>query len=124
MNKFTKIITALALCFVTAFSVGSLAACGDSKTIKVCASEVPHAEVLNGVVKDILKEKGYTLKVTVIDWTVQNDSVSKGDYDANYFQHVPYLETYTGTPELFAVCKVHYEPLGIYYGKATEWKFS
>ena len=97
---------------------------GSNTVIKVCASDVPHAEVLTGCVKSILAEQGYDLQVTVLDWTVQNDSVSKGDYDANYFQHVPYLETYTGTPELFAVCKVHYEPLGIYYGKATEWKFS
>lgn len=121
MKKFTKVFVSLALCLVTVLSVGSFAACGNNaKTIKVCASEVPHAEVLNGVVKGILKEKGYKLEVKVIDWTQQNDAVSKGDYDANYFQHVPYLETYTGTPELFAACKVHYEPLGIYYGKAAK----
>lgn len=97
---------------------------GSNTVIKVCASDVPHAEVLTGCVKSILAEQGYDLQVTILDWTLQNNSVSKGDYDANYFQHVPYLETYTGKPELFAVCKVHYEPLGIYYGKTTKWKFS
>ena len=117
MKKFTKIFTTLLLSVLMAFSVGSFYACGNDKVIKVCASETPHAEVLNGIVKDLLKEKGYTLKVKVLDWTMQNDAVSKGDYDANYFQHVPYLEQYEGTPKLFAVCKVHYEPLGIYYGK-------
>ncbi len=119
MKKLTKLLVSLALCAVTALSFGSFAACGnDAKTIKVCASDVPHAEVLNGIVKSELEKKGYTLEVSVLDWTIQNDSVAKGDNDANYFQHVPYLETYTGTTKLFASCKVHYEPLGIYYGKA------
>lgn len=91
---------------------------GSETVIKVCASDVPHAEVLNECVKDLLAAKGYKLEVTVLDWTLQNDAVAGGDYDANYFQHVPYLETYVGSVELFASCKVHYEPLGIYYGKA------
>ncbi len=90
-----------------------------SKLIKVCASDVPHAEVLNGIVKQELAKQGYELAVTILDWTLQNDSVAKGDYDANYFQHVPYLQTYTGSVQLFATCKVHYEPLGIYYGKSN-----
>ncbi len=96
---------------------------GNGTEIKVCASDTPHAEVLNGCVKALLADKGYDLKVTVLDWTLQNDAVANGEYDANYFQHIPYLETYAGKVELFAACKVHYEPLGIYYGKATEWKF-
>lgn len=105
------LLTLTSLCF---------AACGDpAKTITVCASELPHADILQNCVADILKEQGYTLKVKVIDWTIQNDAVAQGDYDANYFQHVPYLETYTGSVSLFAACKVHYEPLGIYTGGQT-----
>lgn len=99
----------------------ALASCGNSgedKNITVCASDVPHAEILNGSVKTYVEAQGYKLNVTVLDWTTQNDAVANGDYDANYFQHVPYLETYTGTTELVATCKVHYEPLGIYKGKA------
>ena len=94
---------------------------GDEKTITVCASELPHADVLNNCVKDLLKEKGYELKVTVLEWTIQNQAVSEGDYDANYFQHIPYLSTFKGkgTKELVASCKVHYEPLGIYRGKSS-----
>ncbi|MCQ2797707.1 MAG: MetQ/NlpA family ABC transporter substrate-binding protein [Bacilli bacterium] len=116
---FKKLFATSAL---TILSVGALIACGNgTKTINVCASEVPHAEVLNSsAVKAALKDKGYNLKVTVLDWTIQNDSVANGDYDANYFQHVPYLETYQGKVELFAAAKVHYEPLGIYYGKAAK----
>lgn len=108
------VVLLVALLLVSSFS---FAACGDpSKTITVCASELPHANILENCVADILKKQGYTLKVEVIDWPIQNDSVAQGDYDANYFQHVPYLETYTGTVKLFAACKVHYEPLGIYKG--------
>lgn len=88
----------------------------DANTITVCASELPHADILTNCVADILAKQGYTLKVKIIDWTMQNDAVAQGDYDANYFQHLPYLQTYSGSTELFAVCKVHYEPLGIYKG--------
>ena len=91
----------------------------DEKTIYVCASELPHADILENVVKDILKDQGYTLKVTVLDWPLQNNAVANKDYDANYFQHTTYLETFEGTPKLFASCKVHYEPLSIYRAKAT-----
>ena len=48
---------------------------------------------------------------------MQNDAVANKDYDANYFQHIPYLNTYQGKTKLKATCKVHYEQLSIYYGK-------
>ena len=108
----TILVLFLSLCLGTG--------CGSNdKVIKVCASELPHADILENAVADVLKEKGYTLKVYVLDWTIQNDSVATKDYDANYFQHIPYLETYAGTVSLFASCKVHYEPLGIYQGKSS-----
>lgn len=109
-------VTILVLVFSLCFTTG----CQDnSKVINVCASELPHADILENAVAPILKEKGYTLKVTVLDWTIQNDSVANKDYDANYFQHVPYLELFEGDVKLFAAAKVHYEPLGIYQGKST-----
>lgn len=114
-----KVIIALLLVAVICTAAFAFTACDDSKTIRVCASDVPHAEVLNGIVKSELAKKGYTLKVKVLDWTEQNSAVAAGDYDANYFQHVPYLETFDGSVKLFASCKVHYEPLGIYYGKSN-----
>ncbi|MCQ2386898.1 MAG: MetQ/NlpA family ABC transporter substrate-binding protein [Clostridia bacterium] len=120
MKKILKKITSLVLAVGIVLSVGLFGACSGKNVIKVCASDVPHAEVLNGVVKDILAEKGYKLKVKVLDWTLQNDAVAKGDFDANYFQHIPYLSTYNGKKELFASCKVHYEPLGIYCGKVDK----
>ena len=119
MKIFRRFIT-LALSLSLLLSCGLLASCKKkAKTIRVCASDVPHAEVLNNCVKDLLAKDGWILEVTILDWTIQNDSVACGDYDANYFQHVPYLNTYTGKTKLFASCKVHYEPLGIYYGKAS-----
>ena len=90
----------------------------DAKTITVCASEEPHAYVLENSVKKIVEEKGYTLKITVLDWTLQNGAVANNDYDANYFQHIPYLLSGDYKDLLVAACKVHYEPLGIYRGKA------
>ena len=89
-----------------------------SEVIKVAASETPHADILSNVVKPILSAKGYDLQVTVLDWTIQNDATAAGDYDANYFQHEPYLNTYleSNPNSLEFTCKVHYEPLGIYEG--------
>ncbi len=110
MKKFICLLLLVCLC-------GLFGCKDDEKTITVCASELPHADILENCVKGILEEKGYKLEVKVLDWTLQNDGVASGDYDANYFQHVPYLETYTGSTKLFASCKVHYEPLSIYYGK-------
>ena len=121
MKRTLKKLLAVALCALIGLSGGAFVACGgDGNEIKVCASEIPHAEILNGKVKDLLAEKGYKLTVTVLDWTIQNDSVANGDYDANYFQHIPYLSLYKGRTSLSATCKVHYEPLGIYYGKAAK----
>ncbi len=115
-KKISKLILVLGLLLV----ITSLGSCKkNNKVIRVCASELPHADILENCVADILEEKGYKLEVSVLDWTLQNDAVASKDYDANYFQHVPYLETYEGSTKLFASCKVHYEPLGIYQGKAT-----
>lgn len=105
-----------------------------SKTIAVAASEIPHAEILNEAVKPLLEEKGYKLEVTVLDWTLQNDGVYNGDYDANYFQHRPYLQQYdSGSTayseaysysKVFPVASVHFEPLRIYPGKKGAYEFA
>ena len=96
-------------------------AADDDKTITVAASETPHSEILEAA-KPILEEEGYDLEVTVFDDYVQpNEVVESGDFDANYFQHLPYLEQYNeenGT-DLVSVAKIHYEPYGIYAGKTA-----
>lgn len=98
----------------------SLFACGgnDEKTITIAASELPHAKILNEAIKPVLKDKGYNLKVTVLEWTQQNPAVARGEYDANYFQHLPYLNTYNAEAsednQLQMVVKVHFEKLCLY----------
>lgn len=112
----------LALTLTGAFLVGALTGCGksgeDDKTITVAASATPHAEILE-YAKDKLKEQGYDLQVTVFDDYVKpNEVVESGDFDANYFQHVPYLESFNeekGT-HLVDAGDIHYEPFGIYPG--------
>ena len=90
----------------------------EDKTIAVAASATPHAEILEQV-KSILAEQGWDLQVTVFDDYVQpNNVVESGDFDANYFQHIPYLNSFNeehGT-HLVNAGGIHYEPFGIYPG--------
>ena len=90
-------------------------------TIKVAASAVPHAEILEAA-KPLLEEQGYTLEVQVFDDYVQpNEVVESGEFDANYFQHIPYLESFNeekGT-HLVNAGGIHYEPFGLYPGTET-----
>ena len=113
-----KKIIALTLALVL---VLGLAACGakkDDKTITIAASPTPPAEIL-AVAKEVLAKDGWTLEVTeYADYVVPNNVVEDGEIDANYFQHVPYLNTFNaenGT-HLVSVAMVHYEPFGIYAG--------
>ena len=91
---------------------------GDLQVITVAATAVPHAEILEAA-KPILAEQGYDLQVTVFDDYVQpNEVVDSGDFDANYFQHAPYMEQFNkekGT-KLVDAGDIHYEPFGIYPG--------
>lgn len=127
MKKTLRKLFAAAL--VGALSVSMLAGCGSSKgdskkdsaenkTIKVAASATPHAEILE-YAKTALKEKGYDLEVTIFDDYVKpNEVVESGEFDANYFQHEPYLNSFNeekGT-HLVIAGKIHYEPFGIYPG--------
>lgn len=90
----------------------------DLETITVAASATPHAEILEAA-KPLLAEQGYDLQVTVFEDYVQpNEVVESGDFDANYFQHVPYLDSFNeehGT-HLVDAGDIHYEPFGIYPG--------
>ena len=113
----------LAVVLTGAFVVSALAGCGkstsaDDKVIKVAASATPHAEILEQA-KPLLEAKGYDLQVTVFDDYVRpNEVVESGEFDANYFQHIPYLEQFNeekGT-HLVNAGGIHYEPFGIYPG--------
>lgn len=90
----------------------------ESKEIKVAASATPHSEILEEA-KGLLEKEGYKLEVTVFDDYIQpNEVVESGDFDANYFQHIPYLDSFNeekGT-HLVNAGGIHYEPFGIYPG--------
>lgn len=90
-------------------------------TITIAASPTPHAEILS-VVKDILAEKNITLEILEFsDYVQPNNVVESGEVDANYFQHLPYLEDFNaenGT-HIVSVASIHVEPMGLYGGKQT-----
>ena len=100
------------------------AASGSSEdnVITVGASPSPHAEILNAVA-DELKSEGYELKVVEYnDYVQPNVALDAGDLDANYFQHLPYLENYNdenGT-DLVSAGAIHFEPMGLYAGKSSD----
>ena len=87
-------------------------------TITVAASATPHAEILEEA-KKILADQGWDLEITIFDdYVLPNEVVESGEFDANYFQHIPYLENFNaekGT-HLVNAGGIHYEPFGIYPG--------
>ena len=91
------------------------------KTISIAASPTPHAEIL-AIARDILAEKGITLDIKEFtDYVQPNNVVESGEIDANYFQHVPYLDDFNaenGT-HIVSVSVIHVEPMGLYGGKQT-----
>lgn len=99
--------------------VGCSSTSGEDKTIKVGASPTPHAEILE-VAKPLLEKQGYSLEVVEFDdYVLPNTSLAEGDLDANYFQHIPYLEQMNSEKDLKLTytAKVHIEPMGIYSEK-------
>ena len=132
-KKFLSLALALVLSL-------SLAACGSKKeeapaaapaetpaettepvVLNVAASSSPHAEILEQVV-DVLAEQGIDLQIHEYgDYVVPNTAVEEGEEDANYFQHIPYLESFNekeGT-HLVSVGGIHIEPMGVYAGKTA-----
>lgn len=91
------------------------------KTISVAASPTPHAEIL-AIARDILAEKDITLDIKEFtDYVQPNNVVESGEIDANYFQHVPYLDDFNaenGT-HIVSVSVIHVEPMGLYGGKQS-----
>lgn len=130
MNLFQR-IAVIALAVILLFTLGACTAPAEPEadnnsgeevvTIKIGATSVPHAEVLS-FIKPELEQEGIELDIQEFsDWTQLNPSLAGKELDANYFQHVPYLETYNegaGT-DLVPIAKVHVEPLGVYSKKIT-----
>lgn len=88
-------------------------------TVSVAASPTPHAEVL-AVAKEILAEKDITLNIVEFtDYVQPNNVVESGEVDANYFQHLPYLEDFNAqnNTHVVSVAAIHVEPMSLYGGK-------
>ena len=91
------------------------------QTISIAASPTPHAEILE-VAKEILAAKDITLDIqSYNDYVVPNTVVDDGTVDANYFQHLPYLEDFNAqnSTHIVSISAVHVEPMGLYGGKQT-----
>lgn len=133
-NYIKKLISAVLALALTL----SIAACGstgssenstaDSATatentvIRVGANITPHSEILEQA-KPILAEQGITLEIVQLEDSITpNTGVIEGSLDANYFQHVPYLEQFNkeNGSDLVSIGAIHYEPFGIYAGKTTD----
>ena len=120
---------ALSSCLIAGCSSGSDNASTDAgagsaegdTVITVGASPTPHAEILNAV-KDELAQAGYTLEIKEYnDYILPNTALQDGELDANYFQHITYLNDFNeenGT-DLVAVADIHFEPFGLYSEKVT-----
>jgi len=111
-----RLIAAVVSLFLLAGSQAGLAA-----TLKVGATPVPHGEILERVTA-LLEERGITLEVVEFtDYVRPNLALQDGDLDANFFQHVPYLESFNqdaGT-SLVALAGIHIEPLGVFSEKVA-----
>lgn len=108
---------------------GSLAACGaeghahEHGTLRIGASPSPHAEILNDFAAPRLKERGIELDVIeYTDYLKPNEDAISGELDANYFQHINYLNNYNeeNGSDLVNVGAIHYEPFGIFPGRSSD----
>lgn len=101
-------------------SAGSAAA---STTLTVGASPTPHAQILTDFAAPKLKNEGIELKVKeYTDYIQPNKDTTSGAIDANYFQHINYLNNYNkeNKTDLVSAGAIHYEPFGIYAGKSKD----
>ena len=112
MKKTLALLTALTLTAGAAFA---------ETTLKVGATPEPHAEILN-LIKEDLAAEGITLKVIEFtDYVTPNEALNSGDIDANYFQHLPYLESFNRERKftLASAAGIHIEPIALYSKKVS-----
>lgn len=118
MKRRKFLLLALVLSVV---SLGGLVLVSASTTLKVGASPTPHAAILEEI-KPLLAKEGITLKIIEFqDYVQPNLALAEGELDANFFQHVPYLEQFSQDHrlDLTYIAKVHIEPMGVYSKKIT-----
>ncbi|EGK10682.1 MetQ/NlpA family ABC transporter substrate-binding protein [Kroppenstedtia eburnea] len=119
-KRWSLVLLAFSLALALTACGGQEAGGADGKQVlKVGASQVPHAEILNQVKPD-LEKKGIQLEVKVLqDYVTPNKGVEEGQLDANFFQHLPWMETSNKERgwHLKKVVGVHIEPIGVYSEK-------
>ena len=127
--KLSNIIKVTVAASLSLFILAAFTACGSEdaskdNVIRVGASPSPHAEILKAAESELEKE-GYALEIKEFsDYVQPNVALSAGEIDANYFQHLPYLEDYNkekGT-DLVSAGNIHFEPLTIFAGKSNDLK--
>ena len=130
MKKLLALAAALVLCLGLAACGGAPAGEADPKedpntasepvTLKIGATPAPHQEILEQVV-DVLAEQGITLEIVPYnDYIAPNTAVEEGENDANFFQHITYMDNFNAERDTHLVNagSIHYEPMGIYAGKS------
>lgn len=130
MKKLLALATALVLCLGLAACGGAPAGEAEPKedpstasepvTLKIGATPAPHQEILEQVV-DVLAEQGITLEIVPYnDYIAPNTAVEEGENDANFFQHITYMDNFNAERDTHLVNagSIHYEPMGIYAGKS------
>ena len=121
-----KIKSILSLVLAGVLSI-SLIGCGgsgassatDDKTIKIGVSPVPHKEIVEQAVEE-LESKGYTVEIVEFDdYVLPNTAVEEGELDANYFQHIAYLNSFNNdnNTHLTYTAEIHLEPMGAFSKK-------
>ncbi len=126
MKKFTSIKLLSIILILAIAAVGCSTKADDTQSnateeivLKVGATPVPHSEILNAI-KPQLEEQGIKLEIIEFtDYVTPNLALSDKEIDANFFQHLPYMETFAREHniELASVATVHVEPLGVYSNK-------
>ncbi len=117
MKKISAVLLILVVAAGIAFAAGAKEATEITDTIRVGATPDPHAVLLELIVPD-LAEQGYTLEVIEFtDYITPNEALYAGEIDANYFQHLPYLESFINAErgyDLVSAGGIHIEPLALY----------
>ena len=134
MKKLLALAMALTLCLGLAACGGTPAedpadentpqteTSGETVTLRVGATPAPHQEILEQVV-DTLAAQGITLEIVpYTDYLTPNVAVEEGEDDANFFQHITYMETYNAenNTHLVNAGSIHYEPMAVYAGKSSD----
>ena len=118
MRKTLAVIAVLILAGALLFAGGKK---DNSKVLKVGATPEPHASMLNLIVDDMAKA-GYTLEVVEFtDYVTPNRALEDGQIDANFFQHIPYLDAQNAEHgyHLVNAGGIHIEPIALYSKKVS-----